>query len=68
MNERPGLLYGLFTILSDWDFEGAGLPRQTPMEWAGWLHDRVMEEVDAAPGLPTEPVGADGIIWVDLDT
>ena len=67
MTERPERLYGLFTVLSDWDFERAGLGATTPSGWAGWLHDAVMEAVDAAPGLPLGPVGDDGVVWVDLD-
>jgi hypothetical protein len=65
--DRPDTLYGLVTVLSDWDFPGAGLGEVTPRVWAGWVNDLVMETVDADPGLPRSAPGPDGVVWIDMD-
>ena len=65
--DRPATLYGLVTVLSEWDFPGAGLGEVTPRAWAGWLHDLIMETVDADPELPLPEPGHEGVVWVDMD-
>lgn len=57
-DEHPGSLYGLRAKVSDYHPEDGD-----PDSWAGYIHDEVMEAVDAAPGLP-DPRGA--VTWVDL--
>ncbi len=56
--DYPGSLYGLRAKVSEYHPE-----QGEPDRWAGYIHDEVMEAVDAAPGLPA-PDGA--ITWVDL--
>ena len=56
--EHPASLYGFWAKVSDYHPENGD-----PDSWAGYIHDEVMEAVDAAPGLPN-PTGA--VTWVDL--
>lgn len=56
--EHPASLYGLRATVSDYHPEDGD-----PESWAGYIHDEVMEAVDAAPGLPTP---TDAVTWVDL--
>jgi hypothetical protein len=56
--DHLGSLYGLRAKVSEYHPDEGD-----PDRWAGYLHDQVMEAVDADPGLP-DPMGA--ITWIDL--
>jgi hypothetical protein len=56
--DHPGHLYGLRARVSDYHPDEGD-----PGKWAGYIHDQVMEAVDADPGLP-QPEGE--ITWVGL--
>ncbi len=64
---HPDIVYGLMTVLSEWDFPRAGLGAVTPLQWAAWVHDLIMETVDADPGLPRPEPDHEGVLWVDMD-
>ncbi len=54
----PDAVYRLRVKISEYHPE-----ENDPESWAGYIHDQVMEAVDAAPGLP-EPEGP--LTWVEL--
>ena len=58
VKEHPGAVYGLRAKVSGYDPE-----RGDPESWSGYIHDEVMEAVDAVPGLP-DPAGT--VTWIDL--
>jgi hypothetical protein len=65
--DRPGEIFGLTTVLSEWDFPGGGLRQPTTQGWAAWIVDAIAEVVDSDNGLPVSSPDADGVTWITLD-